>query len=693
MRYFLYLFIIYMSCCATAFCQTGTKREEMAWEDFAELMAEEEEGVDEELMELLQEAHVQPWDINRVRKEDLEVLPFLNEEQIEAVVRYVSMNRPVESLGELMFVKELGKKEREMLRLFVEVKERGATWHGDTRDLSLERLLRHGKNEAVWRTDVPLYQKAGYAEVPAGVLEKWPNKIYRGDKFHHAFRYGFSGMNHLLAGINLEKDAGERGVDYVSGYVMLKDMGIVKNAIAGNYKVSFGKGLAVNTSMRYGKMMMLSTMDRMDEGIKKHSSTSESGYFTGGAATLRTKRWLLSAFGSYQKNDGTYNSDSTGMTSLKTDGLHRTQLERSKKGNLGTTNFGGNIHWENKGLQLSATAIATHLSVPLMPKHDTRKTVYRYYWGHGQDFFVGSFAYTYRHQSITFSGETAGSSCDNQHGLATLNAVRWRANSTNSLMLAGRYYGAKFVSLNGKAFGENGTVQNEEGLFLSWTNKSMRNTVLEAYADAMYFPWMKQNVSASSYGYEGMLQATLSPSSKWVLLARYRIKSKQKDFTYNRESGSLTVLEYNTNQSMKLQLNLNASPSLSFRTFTTGTLITFGDNPNEKGFAIGEDIRWQNPKTKCRIDLGITYFNTDNYNARVYHHEPALLYSFGSTAYYYKGIRTTLLISAPIIKQSLFLNAKFAVTNYFNRDTIGSGLEMIDANHKEDLQVQARWKF
>ena len=533
-----------MSSCLIAFGQT--ERKEMSWEDFVELMAaEEEEGVDEELIEQLQEVHVQPWDINEVRKEDLEMLPFLSEEQVEGIVKYVTQNRPVESLGELMFVKELGVKEREMLRLFVEV--RTLRQNRDAQMLTMGNLLKYGRNEAIWQTDVPFYEKEGYKNVAAEVLEKSPNRVYRGDKFHHALRYSFTSMNHLYAGVNMEKDAGERGVDYVSGYVMLKEVGIVKSAIVGDYKVSFGKGLAVNTSMKYGKMMMLSSMDRMDEGIRKHSSTSETGYFTGGATTLRVKRWQLSAFGSYQKNDGTYNSDSTGLSSLKTDGLHRTRLERSKKGNVGVTNLGGNIHWENKGLQLSATAIATHLSVPLMPKYDTHKVVYRYYRGHGKDFFVGSLAYTYRHRSITFSGETAYSNSDDQNGIATLNALRWRANSTNSFMLVGRYYGTKFVSLNGKAFGENSSVQNEEGLFLSWKSQSVRNTVIEAYVDAMYFPWMKQNVSASSYGYEGMVQATVSPNSKWDLLARYRLKAKQKDFIYNSKEGDFTTLEYNTN--------------------------------------------------------------------------------------------------------------------------------------------------
>ena len=378
---------------------------------------------------------------------------------------------------------------------------------------------------------------------------------------------------------------------------------------------------------------------------------------------------------------------------MKTDGLHRTQLERSKKGNCSTTNLGSNIHWEYKALRLSTTFIATHLSVPLRPKHDTASSIYRTYNAHGQDFLVSSLAYAYRFKSITFSGETAFSHIERQNGIATLNSIRWRVNSSNVLTLVGRYYGAKFVSLNRKAFGENATPQNEEGVFLSWTSRSIKNVVLESYADAMYFPWLKSQVSSSSYGFDGMLQASYSPHKRWNLLARYRLKTKQKDFVIERESGNIKMLEYNTNHLVKLQLNLTLSPSLSLRTSATGSLVSFGANPNEKGFAIGEQVRWQNPQNKCRIDVGITYFNTDSYAARLYHYEPSLLYAFGSTAYFYKGIRTTLVALLPLVKKSLFLNAKLGITRYFNRSTIGTGLELINAAHREDLQVLLRWKF
>ena len=189
------------------------------------------------------------------------------------------------------------------------------------------------------------------------------------------------------------------------------------------------------------------------------------------------------------------------------------------------------------------------------------------------------------------------------------------------------------------------------------------------------------------------MQALYSPNRRWSLLARYRLKSKQLDFKMDTKSKTQTMLCYDTHHTFNLQLNCTLSSFLSLRTSATGTLIHFGTNPDETGYAVGENIRWQHPKTKCRVDLGITYFNTDTYNARVYNYEPSLLYTFGSTSYYDQGIRTTLLASLPIFKNKLFLYAKFGMTKYFNRDTISSDLELIDANHREDLQLQARWLF
>jgi len=675
---------------------TVSDSQQMTWEQFVERMmagfndeVEESEIVDDELLSTLHDLCLNPMNINEATKEDLLVLPFVNEEKANDIIAYLEKNSPMQSYGEFLLIPTLTKEDREMLRLFVAppsadvvTKKTQVTW---------QKLMKCGKNELIFRSDIPFYIKDGYRNYPDSVLERYPNKVYRGDRFHHALRYSFSSMNHLFAGLQIEKDAGERGVDYLSGYVMVKDVGIVKRAVVGDYKVNFGHGLAINTSMKYGKMMMCNTADKMDAGITKHSSASEANYFTGAATTIVLGDWQFSAFGSYRKVDGTMRNDTIGIASLKTDGLHRTTSEHSKRQNVVATNLGGNIHWGRDALKLSATLVSTHFDKPLTPIYNTPASLYRLYNAEGQDFIVGSFAYMYRLDHLAFSGETAYSHCDKQNGMATLNSLCWKADENNILTLVGRYYQAKFVSINGKAFGENSAVQNEEGLFLGWMSKSLNNTQINAYVDAMYFPWMKYKVGNSSYGIEGMIQATYSKSQKWNMLVRYRVKSKQADSSLSA-SNSMS-LSYKTNQNIRIQLNNTLSPSISLRTTLSGTLRSFSTEKNEMGFSLGENIRWQHFSNNMHIDLGVTYFNTDSYDARVFGYEPSLIYSLGYTSYYYKGMRGVLMASIPMCKSHLVLNAKCGITKYFNKDDISSGTERIAQNHREDLQIQLRYKF
>ncbi|NLV51983.1 MAG: helix-hairpin-helix domain-containing protein [Bacteroidales bacterium] len=674
-----------------AFCQShaqeGTR---MTWEDFAEWASDggEEESIDEEMLLQLYELHANPININEATKEDLSILPFLSEEQVEGIMKYLKHNSPMQSMGELMYVSNLGKRERDMLRLFAIVDQEALAHRQKP---SLEEFLRRGKHEMAWRTDIPFYTKEGYKKQTTASDHLPNNKAYLGDRFHHSFRYAFSSNNQLMAGLQMEKDAGEKGVDYWSMYFMVRDMGIVKRAILGNYKVNFGLGLAINSGMKFGKSMMMNSVKEMGAGFSKHSSLTETGHFTGTAISFQLKHWEISAFGSHRKEDGTLNKEMTGVTSLKKDGMHRTTLEKSRKGNLGVSNWGGNIHWENNGLKLSTTIVFTHFDMPLTPQYTTPSTLYRYYNATGQNFLVGSIAYSYRYKRWLINGETAYSDNKQQNGMASLNAVRWNVNDYNTLMLIGRYYGARFVSINGKSFGENSSVQNEEGLSLGWTSRTFTNMEISTYVDVMYFPWLKHGVSNSSNGVEGMMQVEYSPNSKWSLQARYRIKSKQKDYKMNGEASP--ILLYKTDQNFKLQLSHILSEYITLRTMMTGVTSHFASNTDDYGILFSESIRWQNPKNHCRFDLGLTYFNTSGYNGRVYQYEPSLLYSYGSSSFYDKGIRATFVASVPMVKQSFFINTKLGITKYFNRSAIGSGLEMIDDNHREDLQVQLRWKF
>ena len=120
----------------------------MEWDDFAREMYEEYIENNDELIEntdvtsieedqfsdvLLNELytlHLSPINLNDLRivkndeepmtiaRERLRQLPFLNERQIEAIVYYVNNNYPMQSLGELMLIRELDFLTRSRLSLF-----------------------------------------------------------------------------------------------------------------------------------------------------------------------------------------------------------------------------------------------------------------------------------------------------------------------------------------------------------------------------------------------------------------------------------------------------------------------------------------------------------------------------------------------------------------------------------------------
>ena len=92
------------------------------------------------------------------------------------------------------------------------------------------------------------------------------------------------------------------------------------------------------------------------------------------------------------------------------------------------------------------------------------------------------------------------------------------------------------------------------------------------------------------------------------------------------------------------------------------------------------------------LNVGGGYFHTMGYDSRLYVYERGPLYSFSFPAYYGEGLRLHLLAQVSI-GRSLSLTAKLGYTRYFDRSTIGSGLQQIDGPSQTDLDLQARWKF
>ena len=95
---------------------------------------------------------------------------------------------------------------------------------------------------------------------------------------------------------------------------------------------------------------------------------------------------------------------------------------------------------------------------------------------------------------------------------------------------------------------------------------------------------------------------------------------------------------------------------------------------------------------KVRFSTRFALFDTDDYDNRQYVYEKDVLYYFFIPAYYGRGFRNFYMVQLKAGK-NIDIWAKWAYTKYRNQETIGSGLEQINGDLRNDIRIQMRVKF
>ena len=119
------------------------------------------------------------------------------------------------------------------------------------------------------------------------------------------------------------------------------------------------------------------------------------------------------------------------------------------------------------------------------------------------------------------------------------------------------------------------------------------------------------------------------------------------------------------------------------------------DNVTSKGYFLAQDVS-ASVKTFKRYPLVITlryaFFDTDDYNSRVYSYENDMLYAFSIPAFYQQGTRLYVLLKYTLGKH-FDLRFKYASTHYTNRTGVGSGLNLIRGDRHSEVKMQVVCKF
>ena len=652
---------------------TATAQSEQTWEQVWQemMMPEDDEETGntwEEYHERLQQLADHPLDLNQTTREDLEQLPFLSEQQVMDIMEYLDRYGPMRSMNELKMVRLLDYQQLALLPFFVFV---GEVAREKPRFPSLQNIAKYGKHTVTATGHVPFYERKG------------DQNGYLGYRYRHSLRYEFTYGKYVKAGFIGAQDAGEPffanqnswGYDTYSYYIQVKKLGIVENAVIGKYKVAAGMGLVLNTSFQLGKLATLQNMGRQTNTLRAHSSRSEADYFQGAAATIKLSKPLsITAFASYRPIDATLNSDGTAATII-TNGYHRTPTEIQKKHNTHQTAFGGSIGYRQNGLHLGANAVYTHIDRTLQPN---TKTLYRRYYPQGNQFFNASLDYGYTHYRFAISGETA----TNKDGaMATLNTVSYQPSGDLSIVAIQRFYSYKYSGLYAHGFGNSSRTQNESGLYLGFTWQPLAHLHLQGYADYAYYPWARYQAAQASEAWDFLLTGNYQ-LNHWNLQARHRIKLQQKD-----DDNKTTLIPSNEHRS-RVAVTYSSEAGWIIKTQADHTYSVY--KTTSQGWMISEQTGYQQKSWQANLTLG--YFHTDDYASRIYLYERQLQHNFSFPSYYGHGLHLAIFAQVSL-NDHLRLATRLGYTNYFDRTSIGTGLQEIAQSHTTDLDLQLRWKF
>lgn len=571
----------------------------------------ESEDIDYELLsdELLELSQT-PINLNRTTADELSRLRFLSERQIDNILLYVYEHQ-IDSLSELRLIEGLHDYDIRNMLPFI-CAERVST---DAEKIKVADIFRYAKHEITFRTDA------------RNIENNSP------DPFYAQLRYKFDYQRKVQFTFTLRRPTGASPQNMLYGATLqLNDIGRFKSIVAGNFQASFGQGLVCSNTFHQGRNNYILNAGMTQNGLSRYNSP-DGGSMHGVGTTIQTTRWLdISAFYS----------------------LNRI---RQNKDTIFQHVIGANLTARYKQLRIGLTVVEKIYSDSLYIAN--RYYNANYFRGNNQAVIGLSFRYIYRW--FDFFGEVATAQ-NTQWGYGLEIGGRITPISDIGLILLYRYYTPMFDNTLGYAFSQTSRLNDENGLYLGLDISRLRHWRFSGYADLFRFEQPKYGIRYSpSYGYEAMLKADYIRHD-WDISARVKARSKGKDNTYNLR------LTFNyQHKGWKLRSQADANLFTDNNTDNIPALYT------SYGISVLQNIQYSFRRIPLVLQLRLQYFDTEQYENRIYAYENDVLYNWSMPFVYGQGARAYLNIRFQIIRQ-LYLYLRLSETVFTNASVVKRNL-------------------
>ncbi|MCO6496053.1 MAG: helix-hairpin-helix domain-containing protein [Chitinophagaceae bacterium] len=636
---------------------------------------EDENPDDDTYLQDLEYFSRHPLNINTVDRETLQKLNILSPAQIDHFFSYRQMLGKFVSIYELQAIPLWDVATIRKIIPFVGISSAESF-------SSLKDRFKGGENTLLLRYTRILEKSEGYLRDPNAGKSYYPGSP---DKYFLRYKYRFK--NKLQYGLTAEKDAGEQffkgnqkqGFDFYSAHLFARDIGIVKAIAIGDFAVNFGQGLVQWQSLSFSGPSEGLFIKRQGEKLRPYVSAGEVMFNRGAGITLEKNRWQGTAYVSFRSMDATAGSDTLDfVSSIRQSGFHRTQSEIDGQNLLKQFSYGLNLQYSTSRFRIGFNTAQFHFSTPVVKSSE----LYKKYATPGS--FAGNYSvdYSYTLGNAHFFGEVA---MDSRQSFATVNGVGISLNRYVDVSLLHRDISMKYLTLYGSAFTQSSTVNNENGFYTGINIKPNNVLRIDAYADVFKFPWLRYRVDAPSVGTEMMFQIYYTPSRQAQFYVRYR--STNKGINQTVDGNKSSVVENISRQTLRAHVIVKVSNAITFRSRVENSW--YG---SASGFMIYADVIAKPRMSRLSGNARLQYFETDNYDTRIYSYENDVLYSYSIPMVYGKGFRYYLNLRYNLFKD-VSLWTRIAQTRYLDRDVIGSGLDKIDGKAKTELKVELYWRF
>lgn len=656
--------------------------EDLLLESLEERMAEVEDAADfsDEVEQLLQ-YQFQKINLNDMPAEVAYTLLGLSDYQYYQLQLYIEMYGELVTLYELAAVDGFSRADVERIWNRVEVlpARKGRKPFAD--------FFRRSKSTLLLRYGQVLERQAGY--------ESSYRNGYLGSPQHLSFKYSFQSGEHFSLALAGEKDAGEaffrggqkQGFEHYSFFVNVKNMGVLKNCVIGDYTLSFGQGLVMGGRSMGSRGGGAAQVRRFPQLLRATAPMNEGDFLRGAAVVLGNAYYTGTIFYSHRFFDGKVSVDEEGTEwfagSLSPTGYHRTASEVATKGTARNRIYGAHFQLKRRIFEAGATVTNTQFVTAVSPASEP----YRKYGFSGKS--VCNAAADYKvilYKTILF-GEAAVSVCGGRPGLAVLQGAIFDPDPRSKLSVLFRYYDRSYIALQGSGFGAGGG-SNEWGAYVAADFVTGRRTALNLFADYYRFPWLRYRVDSPSGGFDFGAVFSVSASKYLSLNLKYRFAQREQNVRLTDYYQSVTSVRKH-----RFRCAVECSPTgwLQLKTEADYAVNAAASANARNGLLLFQDVAVKVEKWDFAVKARVAFFQTDSYDERLYAYESDLLYTFTVNSYYGKGVRYYLTASYGYAFFDIQL--RFSQTYYDDRTIISSGPSQIDGRTKSELKAQVIFHF